>query len=165
MNHLLLQIYFIWKLFLILVLEHFACLIQNYHRVNAVPLVWWLSELWNSSTNLQFNQLLHQQHLVNLLLLPIKWDQDLYKQCLPLVQDQHQGRSRQFCVKTQNKIHLLVKIFLPHFRIFQFHWDLLLVLKLHLQFVPTKVYSPNWRCRISLFSECNLSISCDRRKL
>ena len=131
LNHLLLQIYLIWKTLLILVLREFHCFTKTYHRVQALPIL--LMIFWN--VNPKTHQKIQQLLLLNMSLIRIIWDQNQHKLRLPQVQDQHQVQLLHYCVNTNNLIHLLLKKSLPIFQISQFHWDILLVLKLPSLFI------------------------------
>ena len=121
-----LQIYLIWKMLLILVLKPFHCYIQNYHPVYTLHLL--LMIFWIVHLKIQY--FLNQLSLLNLQIILIFWDQDRYKHHFPQIQDQLEVRSLHYCVNTHNQVHLLLKIFFRPFLTSEFHWDLILVLKL-----------------------------------
>ena len=143
-KQLLLQSYLMWKLLLILILNHFTCYTQNSNRVYTPTLLLMILRIVNQN----IHQIKHQPLLLNLEFFLILWEKDGNKRHLPQVQDQHRVRSQRYCVNTHNIFLLLLKLSFSILLIFQFHWNLVPVLTVpflltHTQDLPISLETKN----------------------
>ena len=69
--------------------------------------------------NLKTHHIIHQPHLLNLKLFLIISCQSRHKHRLHQLKDHHQVRSLHFCVNIDNLFHLLLKILLSLFSLFE----------------------------------------------